>query len=219
MASELGLILGVSCARVELASHLSRLGCVVQSVVTRGASLVHGNELLQELDDEYPFLKLRRVSKHTVQAVLDALERVAAPTGEASLPGSTGADWFVGYLLLDALVLIIQHIPGGEDAASHLPAGRVLRAELEPTNPVTERARILFLDEQPLGYVPAYLLGDLDRLESAGSSPVYTVERVNPPPYPLHHRVLVAVRAPWPADFRPFLDPELSPLISAAYAA
>lgn len=66
--------------------------------------LVHGNELLREGDSTYPAAQLRGVSKHTVAAVLKALSSVAPPREmhETDLPSA--ADWFVGYLLLDALV-------------------------------------------------------------------------------------------------------------------
>lgn len=66
-------------------------------------SLVHGNELLQTIDASYPVTKLRGVSKHTVTAVLDALEGVEPPVSPTADLVSA-ADWFVGYLLLDAVI-------------------------------------------------------------------------------------------------------------------
>lgn len=66
--------------------------------------LVHGNELLQEVDESYPTVQLRGVSKHTVDAVLERLEGARSPRGDES-GLACAADWFVGYLLLDAVIV------------------------------------------------------------------------------------------------------------------
>ncbi len=64
----------------------------------------HGNELLQEVDATYPVTKLRGVSKHTVDAVLELLAKIEAP--ESDYPSIvSAADVFLGYLLLDAVVM------------------------------------------------------------------------------------------------------------------
>lgn len=107
LAVELGRRLGVPCARVELARCNGRLGCVVESFIARhSTSLHHGNELLQELDDSYPIAKIRGVSKHCVSTVLAVLENVRGPVEDLAHPAlRCGADWFVGYLMLDALIV------------------------------------------------------------------------------------------------------------------
>jgi hypothetical protein len=66
------------------------------------SALVHGNELLQEVDDTYPVTQLRGVSKHTVDAVFGQLSAVDPPIGSPS--NLSASDCFVGYLLLDALI-------------------------------------------------------------------------------------------------------------------
>ncbi|MEX1361901.1 MAG: HipA domain-containing protein [Nannocystaceae bacterium] len=104
IASEIGAALGVPCARVELACCDGLLGSVSRSFIDSDQeSLVHGNELLQEVDESYPSSQLRGVSKYTVDAVLERLDGVQPPRApEADLTLAT--DWFVGYLLLDAMI-------------------------------------------------------------------------------------------------------------------
>jgi hypothetical protein len=117
------------------------------------------------------------------------------------------------------LVRGVRHVEGAEDAALRLTAGQSLRAELQPSNPYNPRARALLAGAERIGYVPNYLLGDVDRLETARQPIAFTVERVNAPPHPSHYRVLVRMSAPWPPGFRPLDAEEFMPLVSAAQAA
>lgn len=103
IAAEIGPALGVPCARVELATCAGVIGSISGSFAQdHNLSLVHGNELLQEVDSSYPVAQLRGVSKHTVSAVLERLEPMQPPVDNSELPSA--ADWFVGYLLLDAVI-------------------------------------------------------------------------------------------------------------------
>lgn len=108
IAAEIGHALRIPCARVELATCDGRPGSASQRFFEddSAATLVHGNELLQEADDSYPRQKERRrgVSQHTVDAVLGRLEGVQPPQ-ESKADLDWAADWFVGYLLLDAVVV------------------------------------------------------------------------------------------------------------------
>jgi hypothetical protein len=105
IAAEVGSALGVPCAEVELAECEGQPGSIARSFVETGSgSLVHGNELLQEVDASYPVVQLRGVTKHTVDAVLGLLSKIEAPTsGDPRLVSA--ADVFTGYLLLDAVVV------------------------------------------------------------------------------------------------------------------
>jgi hypothetical protein len=105
IAAEVGSALGVPCAHVELATCKSQPGSIARSFLETGsASLVHGNELLQEVDASYPVVQLRGVTRHTVDAVLGLLSKVEAPiSGDPRLVSA--ADVFTGYLLLDAVVV------------------------------------------------------------------------------------------------------------------
>ena len=101
------------------------------------------------------------------------------------------------------LVRGVRHVTGAEAVLTGVRAGQRLEVELDRFNPVNRRARRLSVEGQPIGFVPDYLVGDIDDLERAGSAPVFEVERVNPPPKPVHYRALVRLTAPWPDGFQP----------------
>lgn len=102
VAGEVAGLLGLPHARVELADCAGTRGCASLGFAEHGA-LVHGNELLWELDPSYPKGQLWRVTAHTPDNVLRVLARpgVEAPPG---CGGASAAEVFVGYLLLDALI-------------------------------------------------------------------------------------------------------------------
>lgn len=109
------------------------------------------------------------------------------------------------------LVRAVRHVDGAEDAASQLRAGDLLRTEIDANNPVNPRARKLAADAGVVGYLPDYLVAELDALERAGAEPRFVVERVNPPPMPAHHRILVRLEADWPEGHRPLDAPAFQP--------
>ncbi|MFY0574557.1 hypothetical protein ACN28S_09530 [Cystobacter fuscus] len=100
--------LGLPHAEVELASCDGQPGIISRSFLQKGDRLVHGNELLFELDTSYPMAGRFHISQHTVEAVATAFERFhveiwsECPEG---LPQSfDGMDLFLGYLLFDAWI-------------------------------------------------------------------------------------------------------------------
>ncbi len=105
------------------------------------------------------------------------------------------------------LVRAVRHIEGAEAAILGLEAGAILTAMLDSTNPVNPRARLLRVGEQSLGFVPDYLLADMEVLDRGETGPTFTVERINSAPHPTHHRLLVRLNAPWPEGFEPFQAP------------
>lgn len=102
IASEVGRLLGVPVAQVELGSCEGRPGSLSLEF-SEAAVLVHGNELLQEVDSTYPMRVFHSVRQHSVENVLAVLDHVQGCEESADL--TCGADWFVGYLLLDAVLL------------------------------------------------------------------------------------------------------------------
>lgn len=102
IAAHVGELMGVAVAHVELATVGTRFGTISRDF-TEGASLALGNEVLQRIDATYPAHQVRGVRRHTVESVLEALQIVHGPRDEPGL--SSGADWFVGYLLLDAVIV------------------------------------------------------------------------------------------------------------------
>lgn len=107
IACEVAGCLQLPHARVDLATLEGHWGCISLDFTQEGRhALVHGNELLTELDPQYPAGDTYKVSAHTLEAVRAVLRQpfVQAPTGR-QLPNELGPfDVFVGYLLLDALI-------------------------------------------------------------------------------------------------------------------
>lgn len=103
----------------------------------------------------------------------------------------------------------VNHAPGAESIIATLVPNEVLPLVKETSNPYNPRARQLRAHGHRLGYVPDYLVNDLDALEKAGVEPIAFGERVNPPPQPAHYRLLCRIECDWPAGFVPFQDPRL----------
>lgn len=106
IAAEVAETLGLPHAAVELAECGGHAGTISRDFTGEALALVHGNELLQRRFPFYPVDAGYGAAEHTVAAVLDALERdhVEAPSSRTE-PALAGAgDWFIGYLMLDALL-------------------------------------------------------------------------------------------------------------------
>lgn len=126
LGCELARLLGVPSAHAELAVCNQERGVVVFDFLCIGevhskglpsrwrqtGELIHGNELLvQRVDPTYPITSGYRVPAHTVRSCLTALGLVTGgridlfgSTPNAALRFASGADMFVGYLLLDAWI-------------------------------------------------------------------------------------------------------------------
>lgn len=93
--------------------HHGAAGVIVEDVRVdqESVSLLHGNELLLELDSSYPHSDAYRVSEHTIERVKRAFDDHHVQLPDAAsfprlLPAAVKDAWglFVGYLLLDALI-------------------------------------------------------------------------------------------------------------------
>lgn len=110
IVSELGGLLGVPCASVELARRGDVRGSVSRNVVPPGWDRVLGSDLLSAKEPSYcgPFLdsdgrerRPRGRPGHSPAAIAAVLERCDAPLG-SGLPNGLAA--FAGYVVLDAWV-------------------------------------------------------------------------------------------------------------------
>lgn len=105
IAAEVAALLGLPHARYELAQAEEKRGSICLDFAG-DADLIHGNELLWQIDQSYPLSHKYRVTAHTVENVLQVISNQIRnpPTSAASTLNLTAADVFVGYLALDALI-------------------------------------------------------------------------------------------------------------------
>lgn len=96
------------------------------------------------------------------------------------------------------LVRGVRHVPGAEKAIENLQPGQRLLVLSDEQNDHGTHAKLLRTDGTELvGYLPDYLAQALDLRDEAGLSDLLvTVEKVNPPPAPVHHRLLCRVTFP-----------------------
>jgi len=106
----------------------------------------------------------------------------------------------------------VRHLPGAEDAIARLEPGDRLQVVADQTNQVNSRAlRVCRLDAV-VGYLPDYLASELT-VDAAKIDAV--VRKVNPPPAPVHHRLLIEITFP-AADPLPFSGGNYRPLSAEA---
>jgi hypothetical protein len=107
---EVAGLLGLPHARYEMAEWNGQPGSLSVYMLGQGEALIHGNELIAELTNEYPDPEATPRARnlgHTLPLVLRTLEESGAvPPDGADLPHgvTTAVDVFTGYLLLDALI-------------------------------------------------------------------------------------------------------------------
>jgi hypothetical protein len=100
VVGEIGRLLGVPCARIELAHRGGTRGIISLDVVSDDLDLVHGNELLAGRVAGYPVSDLRNIAAYRVDTIVEVLAGMEPSTAS----GRSAVDDFAGYLMLDALV-------------------------------------------------------------------------------------------------------------------
>lgn len=132
----------------------------------------------------------------------DRVEVVPAPVPDPS-----------GVCVTHFLVRGIRYFPGSEERILRLSAGDRLLWMLDAQNDANPDAVALRTeDNYLLGYVPDHLVSDIAQLVERKNPVAVFVERVNPPPTPLHHRLLCRLEARWPPGTAPFQGERFSPL-------
>ncbi len=110
IAAQVAHTLGLPHPLIELAKCDDERGTISLDFTDSGESggLVHGNELLLELDENYPSAGRNfHVAQHTLDRIFGALmqRNVRPPEGfYGGIHIQTCVDVFVGYLMLDALI-------------------------------------------------------------------------------------------------------------------
>jgi hypothetical protein len=103
IASEVGQLLGLPVARIELARRAHRQGCLSLDLVPRGWEQQPGAVLIGRLIKDYESRTKDRQG-HSLANIRQVLRDFAAPPGSALPPEFEAFDVFAGYLVLDALI-------------------------------------------------------------------------------------------------------------------
>ena len=93
----------------------------------------------------------------------------------------------------------VRHIDGAEERIAKLSDGDRLFCVRDVQNGVNPHAIALRTEKQAIvGYCPEYLADELTQLLERDPGLLVTVERVNRPPAPRHHRLLLSLEAQAP---------------------
>jgi HIRAN domain len=107
--------------------------------------------------------------------------------------------------------------PLAEDRIARLTANETLMLLFDVQNEYDRNAiAVRTQDSVLLGYLPAYLSEEVRELVSECPDFRAVVERVNPPPAGVHHRLLGRIEGRWPPGYVPFSSEEFQPVNSAA---
>lgn len=94
LAEVIGYTLGIPVAEVELATFKEQRGTISKSFLAKSESLIHGNELMSLVVEDYDSQKRFQQSDHRIDHVLQCLVQ--------KVPNDV--QQFIGYLTLDALI-------------------------------------------------------------------------------------------------------------------
>lgn len=116
----------------------------------------------------------------------------------------------------------VRHMPEASiERANHLGPGEELRLVHDFQNPSDPHALLLRTAESSpqdvhlLGYCPRYLFADtFDSLVRDQKNPRVRIVRLNPPPAPIHYRLLCEARFRLRAGVRPFTSDRFRPIVS-----
>lgn len=98
-----------------------------------------------------------------------------------------------------------------------LRSGESLEVVPDPSNEHDCHAMRLFTQDKVfIGYVPTYLSEDICQLRSCCGQVQVCVDRVNPYPAPVQHRVVCRVETCWPNGFHPFSSDRYMPVSAKA---
>lgn len=104
--SELAKLLGLPCAEYEFATWKEKEGVISRLFVPRNGRLVHGNEVLEKVIENYPKNKFYKVREYKISTALAIIRGVAElPLGyEKNKIIQNPLDLFVGYLMFDCWI-------------------------------------------------------------------------------------------------------------------
>lgn len=106
IASEIAELLNIPHAEVQLAKCKDERGIISKNFTNNGENtLWHGNELLSVVIPKYPLMQKYRLTKHSINNIVNALskEYFFVPSGMPPIIDRP-KELFLGYLMFDALI-------------------------------------------------------------------------------------------------------------------
>jgi len=104
IAADISEFLNIPHAPYYLGKVKDRYGVISANIVPKTGMLVHGNEILAKIDGRYDGTLKYKARLHKVSTVLAALKSFGFDNDHIHTDISNGAEMFVGYLMLDALI-------------------------------------------------------------------------------------------------------------------
>lgn len=98
-AYEIARLIGLPVAKYEFARYKDSLGTVSTSIVLDDEHLIHGNELLAEIDNKYPLNKYYKVKEYRLDTVANIVSII-----DQQCPNVNNLVNFIGYIVFDCLI-------------------------------------------------------------------------------------------------------------------
>ncbi len=155
------------------------------------------NRLMSKKRQSYPdYLNAIGIDAPGLDTPMELLARTGGPrnTDTFHLVEDLVADE-QGLVVSRFLASGVRHVDGATDALTRIRPGEELELRSDADNPVNPRAQLVCAATgEALGYVPDWLLVDLDRLLDRAESYRVFAERVSPEEHP-HLRLLCRIEA------------------------
>ncbi len=155
------------------------------------------NRLMSKKRESYPaYLSAIGIDSSELETPMELLARTGGPrvTDTFHLVPDFAADEDGG-VVSRFLASGVRYVDGATDALARVRPGDRLELRADTANPVNKRAQLVCAgSEEALGYVPGWLLEDLEALLVRASSHRVIAERVSPAAHP-HLRLLCRIEA------------------------
>jgi len=168
-----------------------------RTYVSTGLPAFFVNRLMSRKRDSFPeYLHALGIDSPDLDTPMELLARTGGPRATDTfhlvddLVSNTD-----GVVTSRFLASGVRHLDADGSRVACVEEGQRLQLRAEPDNPVNERAQLICAGSgEPVGYVPDWLLADLEELQARASELQIFAERVTPDAQP-HLRLLCRIEA------------------------
>ncbi|MFD4293633.1 hypothetical protein ACFWQG_10475 [Rhodococcus sp. NPDC058532] len=176
---------------------LTQFSDLGRTYVSTGLPAFFVNRLMSRKRDSFPdYLRSLGIDSPDLDTPMELLARTGGPR-------ATDTFHLVDDLVADAdgvvtsrfLASGVRYLDADGARLACLEDGQRLQLRADPTNPANERAQLICIGSgEPVGYVPDWLLTDLEDLQARSNELEIIAERVSPDAQP-HLRLLCRIEA------------------------